>query len=257
MNIAMTTPHWQPQSAIDAVIFDCDGTLTTIEGIDVLAEHNGVGHEVSALTALAMNTSGVSTDMYTHRLNRVAPSYKQVHELGLEYFANRIEDVSEVINILKRLNKEIYIVSAGLYPAVRLFGELLKIPDKNIFAVDITFDTHGKYLNYDHQSPLVVRNGKRAIISEIKKYHKNLIFIGDGINDLEAKDLVERFVGYGGKFYRENIAAFCQYYITTLSMAPFLALSLTSNEVSELIADEKLFYDKGVTAIQNGKVMIR
>lgn len=242
----MTVPHWQPQSIVDAVIFDCDGTLTTIEGIDVLAEHNGVGREVSELTAKAMNSSGVTPEMYTNRLKMVSPTHEQVDNLGQEYFANRVTDAAEVINILKRFNKDVYIVSAGLLPAVKVFGELLNIPMINIFAVDIYFDSAGNYLNYDHESPMIKRNGKRIIVSKIKETHKNIVYTGDGINDLETKDLVECFVGFGGQYYRENIAALCKYYITILSMAPLLALSLTQHESEQLLPHEKIIYDKGI-----------
>ena len=37
------------------VIFDCDSTLTKVEGIDILAEAAGKGDEVRRLTDAAMN----------------------------------------------------------------------------------------------------------------------------------------------------------------------------------------------------------
>jgi phosphoserine phosphatase len=39
----MLTKNWQLQHPLDAVVFDCDGTLSQIEGIDALAEKNDVG----------------------------------------------------------------------------------------------------------------------------------------------------------------------------------------------------------------------
>jgi phosphoserine phosphatase len=50
----MTVAEWQPTIPFDAVIFDCDGTLSAVEGIDELAEKNAVGREVKALTQIAM-----------------------------------------------------------------------------------------------------------------------------------------------------------------------------------------------------------
>jgi phosphoserine phosphatase len=251
----MTMPTWQPKLPIDAVIFDCDGTLTRLEGIDVLAEHNGVGHEVTELTAHAMSSTGVNPDMYQARLNMVKPTNEQVHALGLEYFANRVDDIAEVIQILKRLKKTLFIISAGLNPAVRIFGELLKVPEENIFAVDVAFNADGSYFDYDKDSPLVKRNGKRVIVSEIKKSYKNVAYLGDGINDLEARDLVERFIGYGGMFYRENIAVLCQYYICTPSMSALLPLALTPEEYESLDDAEKMLYEKGVVAIKANQVL--
>jgi phosphoserine phosphatase len=253
----MIARNWQPTSSVDAVIFDCDGTLSTIEGIDVLAEHNGVSHDVVTLTADAMGKSGMHPDLYAKRLNLVRPTYQQIIALAQEYFINRTEDSLEVIQVLKRLNKAIYIVSAGLYLPVRIFGELLTVPAENIIAVNIEFNEAGEYCDFDKTSSLVYTNGKRSIVSELRKKHQTLAFIGDGLNDIEAKDLVDRFIGYGGMFFRENIAARCQYYIRTLSLTPLLPLLLTPAESKLLTAAEKALYDKGLIAIEKDQVMIR
>ncbi|TAK75879.1 MAG: phosphoserine phosphatase, partial [Gammaproteobacteria bacterium] len=61
-------PIWQPQAPIPAIVFDCDGTLSMIEGIDELAKHNGVSEAVQALTAEAMEKTGLHPDLYRQRL---------------------------------------------------------------------------------------------------------------------------------------------------------------------------------------------
>ena len=41
---------FQLADPVDAIVFDCDGTLSLIEGIAVLAHANGVGEHVRELT---------------------------------------------------------------------------------------------------------------------------------------------------------------------------------------------------------------
>jgi len=41
--------------SFDVICFDCDSTLSRIEGIDELARRVGMGEEMSKLTDLAMN----------------------------------------------------------------------------------------------------------------------------------------------------------------------------------------------------------
>ncbi|MBT4147320.1 MAG: haloacid dehalogenase, partial [Gammaproteobacteria bacterium] len=41
--------------SFDIIFFDCDSTLSEIEGIDELAERAGCGAEMAALTNAAMN----------------------------------------------------------------------------------------------------------------------------------------------------------------------------------------------------------
>lgn len=252
----MTTPPWQLRTAIDAIVFDCDGTLSTIEGIDELANQNGVSTAVKTMTAEAMGKSGINLGLYKERLDLVRPRQKQVSELGKIYYEHLVPDTLEVIKILQSLNKSIYLISAGLYPAVIIFGELLGIPRDNIHAVNIQFDAEGNYINFDTQSPFAQRNGKRDAINQIKKQHPHLLFVGDGLNDLAALDLVTRFVGFGGAYFRQNIANLCQFYVSKLSMSPILPLALTKIEFAKLNADDKKIYEKGLDAIMKKEVII-
>jgi len=245
----MTIHPWQLHSPIDTIIFDCDGTLATIEGIDELAKHKGVGNEVASLTAKAMGQSGLNPDLYQKRLALVDPKKTQVYSLGHQYFANQTPDANAVIQLLKRLGKTIYLVSAGLYPAVKIFGELLQIPEQNIYAVDIQFDTEGNFIDYEKTSPLVTANGKRVIVNELKKNHPELLYVGDGLNDYVTYDLVTRFVGYGGIFYRENMAKNCEYYIRTASLSALLPLAITQFEYEHLLPNEQALYHAGLATI--------
>lgn len=249
----MVSSPWQLKNPIDAVIFDCDGTLSTIEGIDELAKKNHVDKEVQQLTSEAMGKSGIYPELYQKRLELVKPTLEEVEALGVQYYSHRIPDCSEVIQLLKRLNKSIYIVSAGLYPAVSIFGELLNIPKSNIFAVGIEFDEQGEFSDFDRASPFTFPSGKRIIVSQLKSKHPELAYVGDGLNDLDAMDLVIRFIGFGGAYYRENIASRCEYYIRDSKMAPILPLILTETEIESLTPSEKNLYDMGLEIIRQGK----
>lgn len=215
---------------LDAIIFDCDGTLSRIEGIDELAVENGVGKQVMELTAAAMGSVGMSPELYQQRLDLVHPTRTQVLALAQKYFDHKTSELLPVIKKLQALHKNLYIVSAGLAPAVLGFGQLLNIPAENIFAVNIDFDVNGSYVDFDHNSPLTHANGKRIVVQQIKQKHSRLALIGDGLSDYEAHDLVTRFIGYGGAFYRESIKKLCEFYISESSMLPLLAFCLTSDE---------------------------
>lgn len=248
---------WQLTNPISAIIFDCDGTLSRIEGIDELAKQNNVGSIVQRLTREAMGKTGMSRDLFAKRLECVKPSMTQTIELGQEYTINQAPDVLSVIQTFKRLKKTIYIISAGFLPAVNIFGNNLGIPAENIFAVKIHFDAEGRYSGFDESSPLINKYGKREVVEHIKLTHPDVAYIGDGLSDYEVYDLVTRFVGYGGAFYRENIAELCQFYIKTLSMAPLLPLLLTKDEHVQLSHDEQAVYQKGLDAINESTVLIK
>lgn len=250
----MTTSSWQLQIPISAIVFDCDGTLAAIEGIDELARYNGVYVEVATMTKQAMGKTGINPELYKKRLDLVVPRQEQLEYLSQAYFTHCVPDVQAVIHTLKRLNKSIYIVSAGLTPAIARFGDLLQIPRENIFAVDIYFDQQGNYVDFEHRSPLVNNDGKRQVVKQLQSQHQRIIHIGDGLNDYATHDIVTRFIGYGGIYYRENMAALCDYYIRTASLSPLLPLAITPHEMEYLTRDEKSLYSKGLAAIHANQV---
>ena len=93
--------------------------------------------------------------------------------------------------------------------------------------MNIHFDEQGHYRDFDRTSPLIHNQGKRIIVEQLKKQHANLLYLGDGLNDLAVRDLVTRFVGYGGWYYRQNIADQCEFYIKSPSLLALLPLALT------------------------------
>ena len=89
-------PVWPPSNL---VIFDCDSTLTTIEGIDALA-----------------------------RLAAANPTQAQVRQFAGRYRSTVIPDARTVIAVLQALRVQVFIVSAGLAEPVRAFGVWLGVP---------------------------------------------------------------------------------------------------------------------------------
>lgn len=246
---------WQLSAPIDAVVFDCDGTLSRIEGIDVLAEHAGVAREVALLTERAMGVTGITPDIFLQRMNLVKPALHQLVELGQRYFENRIVDVGLVLQAFLSAGKTVYVISAGLNPSVKIFATLLGIPEQQVYAVDVYFDEAGQYVDFDHKAPTARVGGKRKIMSELSQKHPRLLFVGDGMNDVEARDVVERFVGFGGFRYREKILKQSDFYIKAPSFASLLHLGLTAAEIASLPASFSKILEAGLSQIQSGEII--
>ena len=211
---------------INGVIFDCDGTLTQIEGIDHLAKYNGIEKKISELTEQAMSFDGITPKLYQQRLDLVRPNHTQCMQLAKDYFTHRSPDIDEVIITLKKQNIAIFIISAGVNPSVKTFASLLHIPENHVFAVDLTFDEQGEYQSFDRSAPMTQRGGKRHIVAMIKQQFPTVAYIGDGQNDMDVYHDVDCFIGYGGSFYRPNMEAACEHYLreqSLLGILPILA----------------------------------
>jgi len=248
----MKKQHWQVLEPIEAIVFDCDSTLSLIEGIDQIAERKGVLAQVHHLTERAMSETGVFNTMYTERLEFVKPNFEDMLWLADRYYENRTEHVNEVIEILAGLGKKLFIASAGLLPPIELFAKRLHIPAEHVHAVDIYFNEDGSYKNYDHQSILIEH--KARVVGKIKESYPRIVHIGDGMNDVEAAYIATRFIGYGGKAYRAKVAELSHFYILCRSLLPLLPLLLTAEEAASLKNNAARCYEEGLQLLRHGEV---
>jgi phosphoserine phosphatase len=236
----MLPPIWP---VANIVIFDCDSTLSTIEGIDELARLTGHEYDVAQLTKRAMEGDIPLEAVYGHRLVTVNPTQEQVRAIANRYRETVVPDAKEIINALQDLGTEVFIVSGGLIEPVRDFGVWLGIPRDHIYAVNMEYDQlAGKWWRYwdlpggdnpranylaVEPNPLTGTLGKNQIITQIRsKYPGRVLMIGDGLSDLEAAVDVDLFVGFGGAVFRQRIADEAPVYIHTLTLSPLLPLAL-------------------------------
>ena len=238
--IFMGDYEWRLQEPLDAVVFDCDGTLSEIEGIDVLAEENGVAQEVERLTQEAMSVTGITENIYHDRLQYTKPTRQQLEKLGEVYYQYRSEHVESVIEIFQDLGKKVFVLSAGMNPAVKIFSDKLGVNVENVYAVDLEFDKDGNYCGYHHYCAPSRKGGKCDVLEDIKKNYPRIMHVGDGMNDVEAKDSVTRFVGYGGAYFRQSIMDLCEFYIKSKSLLPLLHFGLTIEELTHAKIDPKI-----------------
>lgn len=227
----------------DLVIFDCDSTLTTVEGIDELARLTDSAADVAELTRQAMDGVVPLDEVYARRLDLSHPTRAQVRHIQRIYRENVIPDAPQVVRALQDLGCQVFIVSGGLSEPVRDFGVWLGVPTDHIYAVEMEYDqlagawwrywetdnlqdTHTHYLAV-RESPLRKSGGKINVVAALLAQHPGrAILIGDGISDLEAHEQVNLFVGFGGAVARDRVAREAPVFLRTLALSPILPLAL-------------------------------
>ncbi len=229
--------RWPPYQHI---FFDCDSTLTTVEGIDILAQSSGKGWRVEVLTRAAMDGDIDLEDVYSKRLNAVKPTWAQIHNIRQVYKRNVVEDAAAVIAILQEQGHKVYIVSGGLAQPVIEFGLYLGVPREQIRAVEVHYDQlSGSWWHKSHasdaqrrylahaESDLTVSDGKARIMRElVGDQPGQSLLVGDGLSDLVAGRHADLFVGFCGVVRRPRIVAEAPALIHSSSMAPLLALAM-------------------------------
>ncbi|HFC12469.1 MAG TPA: haloacid dehalogenase [Anaerolineae bacterium] len=229
----MRWPHYEH------IFFDCDSTLSTIEGIDILAEFAGKKDAVEALTKAAMEGELGLEDVYAKRLAAITPTHEQIRHIRSAYKHHIVEDSAEIVTLLQELGHKVYIISGGLYEPVAEFGVSLGVPRERIRAVKLEYDQlsghwwdtqngaadNANYLDFD-ASPLTISDGKALIVRQLlgEQTGRSLL-IGDGSSDLLASRAVDLFVGFGGVETRQPVLDAAPVFIHSTSLAPLIALA--------------------------------
>jgi len=216
------------------VFFDCDSTLSAVEGIDELARHAGVVERVEPLTRAAMEGRTPLEEVYGHRLDLIKPDQADIDWLGRCYVAGMVAGAEETVTALRNLGKEVHIVSGGIRQAVLCLAAALAIPAEHVYAVEVNFDTTGCYAGYDKTSPLTRSGGKGVICRRAASESGPAVLIGDGITDLEAAEAGVFVVGFGGVVRREAMVKGAAAYVDSPSLAAVLDIILTSEERSRI-----------------------
>jgi phosphoserine phosphatase len=266
----MAIARW---TSFDLIFFDCDSTLSTIEGIDELAKLKGKEGRVGLLTDKAMNGDLDLAEIYGKRLRAIRPTRGQLKAVEERYTETVVEDAREVIAALQFLGKQVYIISGGLVDAVRGFGRRLGVPPENIRAVELEYnELSGEWWRYDdpqsqHQQtyleyvegPLTVTSGKPDIIRELTgEQTGRRMMIGDGSSDLATREVVDLFVGYGGVVSRDKVKNESEIFINAVSLASILPLAASASAYEKLRGTPyEAVFKKGIELVASNRVLFQ
>jgi phosphoserine phosphatase len=253
----MRWPHYEH------IFFDCDSTLTAVEGIDILADTEEKKREVAALTQAAMDGQLDLEEIYARRLQTINPTHEQIRAIRRFYKRNTVEDAAAVITALQEQGHQVYIISGGLAEPVEEFGIYLGVPRQHIRAVNIHYNqlsgawwqqnNEAEHILTYQKGALTVSDGKAQIVRELLgQQNGRSLLIGDGSSDLLAGTAVDLFVGYGGVVTRPRVLEQAPIFIHSPSLAPLLALAAGPAALKRL--QNQNLAQKAIQIIQNGGI---
>jgi phosphoserine phosphatase len=217
-----------------AILFDCDSTLSTIEGIDVLAERAGVVDQVVPLTTAAMDGRLKLEEAYAARLDLIKPDRAVIDWLGQHYVDTMVEGAAEAVNALRALGWQVHVVSGGIRQAVVELASHLGVPDERVHAVHLDFDADGRYAGFDLSSPLARNGGKAEVCRQVMAQVDSAVMVGDGITDMEAAAAGAMVIGFGGVVRREAVASRAHHFIDKPDLREVVRLLATPAELDRV-----------------------
>ncbi len=206
------------------VCFDCDSTLSALEGIDELARLRGPEcfAAVEAMTRDAMEGRIALDAIFARRLELIRPTRAEVAAVGELYIGTIEPTAAATISTLRSAGWQIAVVSGGYTQAIEPLARHLGIG--RIEAVPLRFDAAGNYAGYDEAAPAARRGGKPEILRALRAELRpaRLVMVGDGVSDLETRDVVDLFVGFGRYAERAAVRAGAQRFVHRLDAIPEL-----------------------------------
>ncbi|MCP4962572.1 MAG: HAD-IB family phosphatase [Actinomycetia bacterium] len=267
----MTSRHVSRWPAYHHVIFDCDATLATVEGIDELAEDHPERETVAEMTDAAMRGDVPLDQVYERRLEMLRPDRGAVAEIHKRYRRSATPGALETVRTLQDLGHHVSVVSGGLAAPVREFATFLGIDVADVHAVETRHNelsgqwwrpgnTTGEFAGIS-DSPLTTAQGKVEVIDQILEGSgERSMLVGDGVSDLAAADRVDLFVGFGGVSHREVVERDADIYLSTTSLLPVIALA--GGTIGRAVAENEQdhnprLFDTAFQAYTTGRLTFR
>jgi len=201
------------------IAFDCDSTLSSIEGVDELARLAGpeVFRQVEDLTNQAMNGEVPVEDVFARRLDLIRPTREQCAQIGQHYLGTIEPTARETIATLQKKGWHCLIISGGFAPCIEPLARELGITQ--IEAVPLHFANDGTYLGFDQNYPTTRSGGKPEIIEALKKSLSpdTIVMVGDGVSDLETAPHVHHFIGFLRYVNRPKVAQNSPHNVSSLN----------------------------------------
>lgn len=207
---------------VKLICFDCDSTLSAIEGIDEMARLRGpeTFRRVEQMTRDAMEGRIALDDIFRLRLELIKPTRAEAASIG-ELYVRTVEPTARAaLAALRAAGWTPVIVSGGYTQAIEPLAGFLGIA--RVEAVRLVFDGAGNYAGYHAAHPAARRGGKpeivRALRAELRP--ERTVLVGDGVSDLETRDEVDLFVGFGRYAERAAVQAGAHRFVHRLDEIP-------------------------------------
>ena len=187
------------------VCFDMDSTLIRTEVIDMMAEAAGVGEQVSAITAQAMNGEIDFSESFARRMQLL----KGLPVMELEKINQKLtitEGAERLLHNLRRLGYTTAIISGGFTWFAQRLAQRLNIDHvhaNELEVVDgkVTGRVTGDIVNEARKAELL-----RAIAKDEGVRLEQVIAVGDGANDIPMLSAAGLGIAFLAKpSVRENV----------------------------------------------------
>ena len=206
-------------------VFDFDSTLTSVEGLDVLADislrnnpdKNNVINKIQEITDLGIDGDISFSDSLSTRIALLKANKYQLSELVDLLKTKLSESVKANKDFFSKYRDQIYVISCGFKEFIEPVVADLYIAPERIFANTFTFDENGTITGFDEKNPLSQHNGKVNCL-KLSGIQGEIQIIGDGYSDfvMKREGVADKFFAYTENVSRKKATDNADYIVASL-----------------------------------------
>tara|TARA_Y100000589_G_scaffold90646_1_gene85229 strand:+ start:601 stop:1266 length:666 start_codon:yes stop_codon:yes gene_type:complete len=206
-------------------VFDFDSTLTSVEGLDVLAEislrnnpeKDQVINKIQEITDLGIDGDISFSDSLRSRISLLNANKSQLSEL-IDLLKTKLsQSVAENKDFFTKYRDCIYIISCGFKEFIEPVVAELNIDPERIFANTFEFDKDGLIIGFDENNPLSQHDGKVSCLKS-SGIEGEIQIIGDGYSDyvMKKEGVADKFFAYTENVSRKKATDHADYVVASL-----------------------------------------
>jgi D-3-phosphoglycerate dehydrogenase len=206
-------------------VFDFDSTLTSVEGLDVLAEislknnpnKSEVINKIQEITDLGIDGDISFSDSLNTRIALLKANRSQLTELVGLLKTKISNSVKKNKHFFKKYSSQIYVISCGFKEFIEPVVAELNINPERIFANSFTYDENGLITGFDESNPLSQHDGKVSCLRS-SGIQGEIQIIGDGYSDyvMKREGIADKFFAYTENVTRKKAIDNADYVVANL-----------------------------------------
>jgi D-3-phosphoglycerate dehydrogenase len=207
-------------------VFDFDSTLTSVEGLDVLAEislrnnpdKDQVINKIQEITDLGIDGDISFSDSLRSRISLLNANKFQLTELVDLLKTKLSNSVAANKEFFTKYSDRIYIISCGFKEFIEPVVAELNIHPERIFANTFEFDKDGAITGFDESNPLSKHDGKVGCLKS-SGIQGEIQIIGDGYSDfvMKREGLADKFFAYTENVSRKKAVDNADHIVASLN----------------------------------------
>jgi len=175
------------------------------------------------------------------RLDIIRPTCQQIQDCLVSHppAQSLTPGILQLVATLRKRGVHVFLISGGFRSMIEPVAELLQLsPKDHVIANTIFFHDRdeatahsndsdpaatqpkpGSYRGFDASEPTSASGGKAKAVQMVKERHglKQVVMVGDGVTDMEARPPADAFIGFGGVCVRERVKQGADWFVTSFA----------------------------------------